>query len=96
MPTTMCIIHKGFRGFRAASSASNFGGSLIGLNPETRTKSYTQPLSATMAILKYNIMTMQKEIHYLNVGQSWGIVGLAILSMLLFSPVTLICAGAVL
>ena len=33
-PTTMCIIHKGFRGFRAASPASNLGGNLIGLKPE--------------------------------------------------------------
>jgi len=29
----MCIIHKGFRGFWAASPASNFGGNLIDLNP---------------------------------------------------------------
>ncbi len=29
----MCIIHKGFRGFRAASPASNLGGNLIGLKP---------------------------------------------------------------
>ena len=27
----MCIIHKGFRGFRAASPASNLGNNLIGL-----------------------------------------------------------------
>ncbi|NQU51575.1 MAG: CPBP family intramembrane metalloprotease [Bacteroidetes bacterium] len=35
-------------------------------------------------------MIEKKEIHYPNVGQSWGIVGIAILSMLLFSPVTII------
>jgi hypothetical protein len=29
----MCIVHKGFRGFRAASPASILGGNLIGLNP---------------------------------------------------------------
>ncbi len=29
--STMCIVHKGFRGFRAASPASNLGGVLIGL-----------------------------------------------------------------
>jgi hypothetical protein len=28
---TMCIIHKGFRGFRAASHVSILGGNLIGL-----------------------------------------------------------------
>ncbi len=27
----MCIVHKGFRGFRAASPASILGGKLIGL-----------------------------------------------------------------
>ena len=31
--TTMCIVHKGFRGFRAASPASILGGILIGLKP---------------------------------------------------------------
>lgn len=29
----MCIVHKGFRGFRAVSPASNLGGNLIGLKP---------------------------------------------------------------
>ena len=31
--TTMCIVHKGFRGFRAVSPASILGGNLIGLKP---------------------------------------------------------------
>ncbi len=31
MLATMCIIHKGFRGFRALSPASILGGNLIGL-----------------------------------------------------------------
>lgn len=31
--TTMCIVHKGFRGFRAVSLASILGGNLIGLKP---------------------------------------------------------------
>jgi hypothetical protein len=39
--TTMCIIHKGFRGFRALSSASNLAGNLIGLKSASLTKSYT-------------------------------------------------------
>jgi len=30
-PVTMCIVHKGFRGFRAASRASILGGNLIEL-----------------------------------------------------------------
>ncbi|WOC39943.1 type II CAAX endopeptidase family protein [Polaribacter sp. HL-MS24] len=35
-------------------------------------------------------MIEKKETYFPNVGQSWGIVGIAILSMLLFSPVNLI------
>ncbi len=35
-------------------------------------------------------MIEEKKIYYPNVGQSWGIVGIAILSMLLFTPVNLI------
>jgi hypothetical protein len=31
--TTMCIIHKGFSGFRAVSPASILGSNLIGLKP---------------------------------------------------------------
>ncbi|PVX50113.1 hypothetical protein C7377_1763 [Balneicella halophila] len=31
--TTMCIVHKGFRGFRAVSPAFIFSGNLIGLKP---------------------------------------------------------------
>lgn len=30
---TMCIIHKGFRGLQAASTASVLGAKLIGLKP---------------------------------------------------------------
>jgi hypothetical protein len=32
---TMCIVHKGFKGFRAVSPASILGGNLISLKPET-------------------------------------------------------------
>ena len=35
-------------------------------------------------------MTRVKEIHYPNAGQSWGILGIAILSTLLFSPATIL------
>lgn len=35
-------------------------------------------------------MIEEKEMHYPNVGQSWAIVGIAILSMLLLSPVNII------
>jgi len=40
--------------------------------------------------IKTKNMIEEKEIHYPNVGQSWGIVGIAILSTLLFSPVNII------
>lgn len=33
MPT-LCIVHKGFRGFQEVSPVSILGGNLIGLNPE--------------------------------------------------------------
>ena len=33
LSTTMCIVHKGFRGFRAVSPASILGGNLIDLKP---------------------------------------------------------------
>ncbi len=35
-------------------------------------------------------MIENKQVYYPSIGQSWGIVGLAILSMLLFSPVNII------
>ena len=38
----MCIIHKGFRGFRAVSPASVLGGVLIDLKPQSLTESYTK------------------------------------------------------
>ncbi len=40
--TTMCIVHKGFRGFRAASPASILGGNLIGLKLQSLTTPCTQ------------------------------------------------------
>ncbi len=38
----MCIVHKGFRGFRAVSPAAILGGNLIGLNTQSLTTPYTQ------------------------------------------------------
>jgi len=40
--TTMCIIHKGFSGFRAISPALISGGVLIGLKPAIPYAPYTQ------------------------------------------------------
>ena len=39
---------------------------------------------------KRNTMIKKKKNYYPNVAQSWGIVGIAILSMLLFSPVSIL------
>lgn len=43
---TMCIIHKGFRGVRAVSPASNLGGKLIGLKPAIPYEIIHSPLAA--------------------------------------------------
>ncbi len=45
-PTTMCIIHKGFRGFRALLPASILAGNLISLNPAIPYVSCTQRYQA--------------------------------------------------
>ena len=42
----MCIVHKGFRGFRAASPASTLGGNLIGLKPAIPYGTIHSPLAA--------------------------------------------------
>jgi len=39
--TTMCIVHKGFRGFRTVSPTSILGGNLIGLKPAIPYFAYT-------------------------------------------------------
>ena len=40
--TTMCILHKGFSGFRALNLALNFGGKLRSFNFVIPYASYTQ------------------------------------------------------
>lgn len=47
MPT-MCIVHKGFRGFRAVSPASILGGNLIALKPEIP----YDTIHSTLALIK--------------------------------------------
>ena len=42
----MCIVHKGFRGFRAISPASILGGKLIGLKPAIPYDTIHSPLAA--------------------------------------------------
>ena len=44
--TTMCIVHKGFRGFRTASPASNLGGNLTCLKPAIPYDTIHAPLAA--------------------------------------------------
>ena len=48
---TMCIVHKGFRGFRAVSPASILGSNLIGLNPAIPYDTIHSPLGQ---IMKWN------------------------------------------
>ena len=52
----MCIIHKGYRGFRALSPASILCGNLIGLKPEI---SY-EIIHSTLAVRQKE----RKEINY--------------------------------
>ena len=44
----MCIIHKGFRGFRAVSPASNLGGNLIGLPARNPLRNHTLNVSCNL------------------------------------------------
>jgi hypothetical protein len=44
---TMCIVHKGFSGFRAVSPASNLGGNLIGLKSAIPYDTIHSPLPAS-------------------------------------------------
>ncbi len=44
---TMCIIHKGFRDFRAVSIASALGGNLISLKPVIPYEIIHSPLNAS-------------------------------------------------
>ena len=44
----MCIIHKGFRGFRAVSLASFLGDNLIGLNPAIPYEIIHSPLATIL------------------------------------------------
>lgn len=46
--TTMCIVHKGFRGFRALSPASNLGGNWIGLKSAIPYGTIHSTLAATL------------------------------------------------
>lgn len=39
--TTMCIVHKGFRGFRAVSPASILGGNMIGFKARNPLRHHT-------------------------------------------------------
>ena len=41
--TILCLIHKGFRGFRAVLSASILGGNLLGLKPAIPYVTYNLP-----------------------------------------------------
>jgi len=51
----MCIVHKGFRGFRAVSPASVLGGNMIGLKPAIP----YDTIHSTLAGIKKNEHTRQ-------------------------------------
>ena len=53
LSSTICIVHKGFRGFRALSPASSLGGNLIGLKSAIP----YDTIHATLAASKTNIAT---------------------------------------
>lgn len=60
----MCIIHKGFRGFRAVSPASILGGNLIGLKPAIPYEIIHSTLSAIrnkVVQKKYYICNINKK-----------------------------------
>jgi hypothetical protein len=69
----MCIIHKGFRGFRALSPASILGGKLIGLNPAIP----YEIIHSTLAVIKFRTCTMKEKIleGKLNLYSSQGMEG---------------------
>ena len=50
---TMCIVHKGFIGFRAASPASILGGNLIGLKPAIP----YDTIYSTLCVIRMNIQS---------------------------------------
>jgi len=52
----MCIIHKGFRGFRALSLESFFGGNLIGLKPAIP----YETIHETLGLIHYNALFFHK------------------------------------
>jgi len=54
MPT-MCIVHKGFRGFRAVSPASILGGNLIGLKPAFPYDTIHLPLATSVRATENSI-----------------------------------------
>ncbi len=59
IPLTMCIVHKGFRGLRAVSSALNLGGNLIGLKPAIPCDTIHLPLPASLKETVQNNNTMK-------------------------------------
>ena len=60
-PLTMCIIHKGFRGFRASSIASNLGGNLIGLKPAIPYEIIHSTLASILEFLISGFYTPKKK-----------------------------------
>ena len=69
----MCIIHKGFSGFRAASPASILGGNLIGLKPAIPYDTIHSTLYASVKPIRY-INTIKK----IEIITKNGLIGLVL------------------
>lgn len=54
----MCIVHKGFRGFRAVSPASILAGNLISLKPAIPYDTIHSPLAASVRATDNQIDTI--------------------------------------
>ena len=55
--TTMCIVHKGFRGFRAVSPALIWGGNLTGLKPAIP----YDTIHSTLCVMRRNVICSSLE-----------------------------------
>ncbi len=62
LSSTMCIIHKGFRGFQALSPALILGVKLIGLSPQSLTKSYTNRIDQNCAQLTSSFSRIESTV----------------------------------
>jgi len=67
----MCIIHKGFRGFRAVSPASTLGGNLIGLKPAIPYEIIHSPLSGILKQIDEENIFFNNSLRHFGRVQKW-------------------------